>query len=71
MPFSSPVITSTRTEAAEQIDGRIAVTEVHQGNAGDVEERRYIALPTDDLDDLLAVNAQLFLGRLVMKYGGS
>jgi hypothetical protein len=59
-----PVVTATRIEAAPQVDGRLAVREVHQADGGEREERTYLAEPEADLDAMLAANSKQFLERL-------
>lgn len=61
------VITSTRLEAAVQIDGRFAVRELHQANGGESEHRFYLADPGADLDAMLAANGRAYLTRLARK----
>lgn len=59
-----PVVTSTRLEAAVQKDGRLAVRELHQGDAGESEVRTYLAEANADLNAMLAANSKLYLAKL-------
>ena len=60
------VVTSTRLEARPQIDGRIAVRELHQADGGESEIRSYIAPANANLDAMLAAHSAQFLERLAM-----
>lgn len=60
-------ITSTRLEAAPQIDGRLAVRELHQADGGESEERTYLAPADADLDSMLEEGGRLFLAALAAK----
>lgn len=62
-----PVITSTRLEAAAQIDGRLAVRELHQADGGESEERTYLAPANADLNAMLVEGGRLFLAQLAAK----
>lgn len=61
---SSPITTATRLEAAVQIDGRLAVRELHQADSGEQEIRSYLAEAETDLDAMLLANGLQFLERL-------
>ena len=60
----SLLTTAIRIEAAAQIDGRIAVRELHTADSGERDDRTYLAEADDDLDTMLAANGRLFLARL-------
>lgn len=57
-------ITSTRTEAAPQKDGRLFIREVHTADGGERQERVYLAPANADLDEMLTENGRLFLASL-------
>lgn len=64
MPRFTPYTTATRLEAREQIDGRLAVRELHETDDGRSEERSYLAPPDADLDVMLEENSRLYLAKL-------
>lgn len=61
------IVTATRIEASPQIDGRIAVRELHTSDAGDSDERSYLADAGADLDAVMAANSVRFLERLATR----
>ena len=67
MAAYSPVTTATRVAASPQIDGRLAVHEIHQADGGEREERFYLAEEDADLDALLELHSRLFLQRLAAR----
>lgn len=64
------IVTATRLEAFPQIDGRLAVRELHEADGGEREERVYLAPAGADLDAMLAANSARFLERLATKAKG-
>jgi hypothetical protein len=67
MPRYNAATTATRLSANVQVDGRLAVRELHEADTGEYEVRDYLAEAAADLDAMLEANSLAYLERLATK----
>jgi hypothetical protein len=67
MPRYNAATSANRLSANVQVDGRLAVRDLHESDTGEYVVRDYLAEAAVDLDSLLEANSMAYLERLATK----